>query len=329
MNNGPVQTQDNIDSMGLPVLDDGGLDPTGGVGTVRSGRVGGVQAYGAAGTMFNTNEQATNPLFSDVVVRVRDACRTRFNEYLRMEGLPLLQKHEEPPALLMLIELREYTQEPLQTFARRNMKGMTVRMATSQAITVKWARIPYKAVPYEVREFPIWVANALLDQIKHFVVVPVYDSETRKFYGVQIPDERKVQIAMAKFRNPHKGETEKDFMKGARTKTTVPIGGQGKSVMLAMNPEGGESKLVDVGGAKVVDADGRESYVNLNQKVNPDIPPVGGSTQQAPQRETPQTEDVALPSQPDRPQSDGSEGFNMAPSQEATQSKAPVQNDAR
>jgi hypothetical protein len=270
----PQQPQQPQQKTGLPELprdEHGNLDPTGGFDRVPEGRISALDTrvvhYGQAGALFDEKKDAMNPLASAPVRAVFNEARKRMNEHLRFTGKQVLGQDEDVPNLLALIELMEYTQEPLRTDAMKGMRHLQVELCTSREIVVKWGRTPYKAVPYEVRSFPLHVAHALLQQIKSFLYVPVVNEQRGVFVGRRVPRSDSIQVSHKPFRAAKDGEIRPDRLKQLGRGNLTAVGGkQGSTGELLVNlePETGDDPLNVAGGQiREIEQDGatRQTYV--------------------------------------------------------------------
>lgn len=249
------------DNLGLPRLPDGGLDPTGNMNELPTGQAQDLSAipYGMAGTLFGESRNDLNPLNSLPARTVRENAKRKLNEHLRSLGKPVLQPDESPPALSILIELTRFTQEPLRTDAYRAMKDMQVPLCTSQEVMVKWGRTPYKAVPYEVRQFPIHVADMILTQIQSFLFIPVRDDRRGIFVGVKVPPGQGIRVSHKPFRAPKEEEIKHGKLRAraGTNLTSISSGSATGSLLVDLDPsEDGSGDLVDASGVRAVERDG-------------------------------------------------------------------------
>ena len=291
---------------GLPLDADGNVDPTGNLNEIPTGRLNShdmsAVPYGQAGSMFNSRMDATNPLKSAPAQAVIQSAKKKLNEHLRSLGRPMLGVDEDPPALLILIELREFTQEPLKTDATKALRNLSVYMCTSQDIIAKWGRTPYKAVPYEIRQFPLHVANMMLNQIQSFLFVPVQDEKRGIFVGRKMPQHMMIRVSHKRFRAPKDNEMSPDRLKllgpkGGRTS----VKGQESTGMLTVDLEPdeneGQGDEIQVAGGQVhTDEDGHQKYVPESKGVGVNAPPPGStSIPPTPVVDTPQAAPVEVP----------------------------------
>lgn len=291
---------------GLPVDAQGNPDPTGNIGEIPSGQLNSRDLssipYGMAGNLFNDRKAQTNPLMSAPAQAVIQSAKKKLNEHLRSLGREMLGPDEDPPALLILIELREFTQEPLKTDAMRALRNMSVYLCTSRDVIAKWGRTPYKSVPYEVRQFPLHVANMILSQIQSFLFVPVQDEKRGIFVGRKMPAHMLIRVSHKRFRQPKDNELTPDRLKRLGNSSKTVVKGQESTGALTVDLEPDENEgtagdEIQVAGGKVrEDHDGNQQYVPESKGVGVNAPPPGStSIPPAPASDTPQAEAVGGP----------------------------------
>lgn len=197
------------------------------------------------GRMTSQNRPDMNPLNSRPAMLVKNAARKRLNEYLRAQGLPPFQEHEEIPAMFILIELMHMTMEPLRTDANRAFRDMPVKLSTSQVVRTVWRRLPYESVPYEARTFPFHVARMMLHQIENYsyTIYPelVQAGNMQMWQARPLSMQEAVQVAPVRWRPPTKQEEDAMNAMANRLSRSDGIasrrqGGQG-NLLVALNPE--------------------------------------------------------------------------------------------
>lgn len=244
-------------------------DPTGGVyspsGKITDARQVSAIPYGSASQFLGTERKDLNPIKSPPAQEIIKAARKKINEHLRALKQPPYNEDEDIPWLLVLIELTQFTKDPLKTLAYRALANVQVELCTSRPMRTQWQRTPYEAVPYEVRQFPLHVADMLLSQIKSFILVPerrtIGDGAAEIWVGKKLRPEQLVKIAWRKFRDRTKAEIE------AKEKLDRPYNQQhitriqdntgGGSLQLDLNPGQGQDEVVDAGAHSVPTEDGR------------------------------------------------------------------------
>jgi hypothetical protein len=186
-----------------------------------------------------------NPLNSRPAMLVKNSARKRLNEYLRDQGLQPFAEHEEIPGLFILIELMHMTVEPLRTDANRAFRDMPVKLSTSQTVRTVWRRLPYEAVPYEARTFPLHVARMMLQQIENYsyTIYPelVQQGNLQVWQARPLMQGEGVQIAPVRWRAPTQQELNAMNAMANRLSQSDGIAsrrpGGGGGLMVSLNPE--------------------------------------------------------------------------------------------
>lgn len=250
-------------------------DPTGGAspsGQITDARRVGAIPYGSASQFLGTDRQDLNPIKSPPAQEVIKAARQKINEHLRALQQPPYKEDEDIPWLLVLIELTQFTKDPLKTQAYRALSNVQVELCTSRPMRTQWQRTPYEAVPYEVRQFPLHVADMLLSQVKSFVLVPErFEKDGNEIWvGKKLRPEQLIKIAWRKFRDrTPQEEAEKQKLDRPFTQqhvTRVQDNTGGGSLQLDLNPAQG-NQTVDAGAHSVESPDGHaRGYQPVEEK---------------------------------------------------------------
>jgi len=191
------------------------------------------------------NRPDMNPLNSRPAMLVKNNARKRLNEYLREQGLAPFQEHEEIPGLFILIELMHMTVEPLRTDANRAFRDMPVKISTSQTVRTVWRRLPYEAVAYEARTFPLHVARMMLTQIENYsyTIYPelVQQGNMQVWQARPLMSNEGVQIAPTAWRDPTQQELNAMNAMANRLSQSDGINsrrpGGGGGLMVSLNPK--------------------------------------------------------------------------------------------
>lgn len=247
------------------------------------------------GRSLGQNRPDMNPLNSRPAMLVKTSARKRLNEYLRTQGLAPFAEHEEIPALFILIELMHMTQEPLRTDANRAFRDMPVKISTSQTIRTVWRRLPYEAVPYEARTFPLHVARQLLQQIENytFTIYPelVQQGNMQVWQARPLMQGEAVQIAPVAWRDPNAQELAAMNAMANRLKQSDGIAtrrpGGGGGLLVSLNPKQ-DKRVMDA--TQVAEAKDNPDVKTFQQPAKPQ-----GAPQPTPEYPQPQSAPPSAP----------------------------------
>ena len=198
-------------------------------------------------SQYGAKSHDYDPMKKTVVQEVANSARNRLNQFIRDTNPDgkLYQPHESIPALLLLMEAKDFTREPKRTFALRAMKNMQVQISTNHAITTVWERSRFDFVPWEVSTVPVNVAIRLLDQVRHYIYSIDVDisvdphSGKRIVTAKQLEADERIHVAFMKFREPTAKELAMRDDPSSRfnqSVTAVQSTTGGPAVMVNLNP---------------------------------------------------------------------------------------------
>lgn len=151
------------------------------------------------------------PMERPVMQKHVQKCRVWFNNFLlRARGTPL-EDNEQVPRLLLLTMALFHTEARDRHDVLNCMKNITIPIAVSdeRGVTVTWERQPFKAVPWEARQFPIAVAISIIEQVRTTVFDDLnwlWDQQANKKVHRRLDTSEKPRVGPAPFRAPTEAE---------------------------------------------------------------------------------------------------------------------------